>query len=218
MAEIEMGKFKLNLYLLVTLFFCLGMTSQKNVLSLEESKVFRSWFIRIIAQQFISGPTPRWTNRDCAGLVRFATNEAFETHDTKWLKANGIKPGNIPPDINLLEERKNIKNNWSQIRELPDSPYATAITIIQANSKYVSKNINDAHPGDLIFYDQGMDQHLMIWMGKFIAYHTGRDSERETGLRAIKLKDLENWKDSRWRLTEENPNFIGIFRFSFLSY
>ena len=213
-----MGIFKLNLYLLISLFFCLGMTSQKNVLSLEESKVFRSWFIRIIAQQFISGPTPRWTNRDCAGLVRFATNEAFEIHDTKWLKANGIKPGNIPPDINLLEERRNIKNSWSQIRELPDSPYATAITIIQANSKYVSKNINDAHPGDLIFYDQGMDQHLMIWMGNFIAYHTGRDSERETGLRAVKLKDLENWKDSRWRLTEENPNFIGIFRFSFLSY
>lgn len=218
MAEIEMGKLKLNLYLLISLFFCLGMTSQKNLLSVEESKVFRAWFIRIISQQFISGPTPRWTNRDCAGLVRFATNEAFETHDTKWLKANGIEPGNLPPDINLLEERKNIKNNWSQIRELPDSPYATAITIIQANSKYVSKNINDAHPGDLIFYDQGMDQHLMIWMGSFLAYHTGRDSERETGLRAVKLKDLENWKDSRWRLTEENPNFIGIFRFSFLSY
>jgi uncharacterized protein len=218
MAKVEMGKLKLNLYLLISLFFCLGMTSQKNILSLEESKIFRAWFIRVIAQQFISGPTPRWINRDCAGLVRFAANEAFETHDTKWLKANGITPGNLPPDINSSEERKNIKNNWSQIRELPDSPYATAITIIQANSKYVSKNINDAHPGDLIFYDQGMDQHLMIWMGNFIAYHTGRDSEKETGLRAIKLKDLENWKDSKWRLTAENPNFIGIFRFSFLSY
>jgi uncharacterized protein YfaT (DUF1175 family) len=218
MAEIEMAKIKLNSYLLLSLFFCLGMASQKNVLSPDESKVFRAWFVRIIAQQFIGGPTPRWTNRDCAGLVRFAANEAFETHDTKWLKANGIEPGNLPPDVNLFKKNKSIKNNWSQIRELPDSPYATAITIIQANSKYISKNINDALPGDLIFYDQRADQHLMIWMGSYIAYHTGRNSERETGLRAVKLNDLKNWKDSRWRLTEENPNFIGIFRFSFLSY
>ena len=24
-----------------------------------------------------------------------------------------------------------------------------------------------------MFYDQGDDQHLMIWMGRSIAYHTG---------------------------------------------
>ena len=83
MAEIEMARIKLNFYLLLSLFFCLGMTSQKNVLSPDESKVFRAWFVRIIAQQFIGGPTPRWTNRDCAGLVRFAANEAFDAPEEK---------------------------------------------------------------------------------------------------------------------------------------
>ncbi len=36
------------------------------------------------------GPSPRWYQQDCAGLVRFAANETLKVHDSKWLKSNGF--------------------------------------------------------------------------------------------------------------------------------
>ncbi len=48
-----------------------------------------------------------------------------------------------------------------------------AIKLVQFNSRLVGRDLNQARPGDLMFYDQGDDQHLMIWMGRSIAYHTG---------------------------------------------
>ena len=65
-------------------------TIEKSPLNVEQSKLFRSWFVRIVEEQLRQGPNARWTQRDCAGLVRFAANEALKVHDAKWLRDNGI--------------------------------------------------------------------------------------------------------------------------------
>ena len=52
-----------------------------------------------------------------------------------------------------------------------------AIKLVQFNSRLVGRDLNQARPGDLMF-DQGDDQHLMIWMGRSIAYHTGSSTDR----------------------------------------
>ena len=96
--------------------------------------------------------------------------------------------------------------------------YISAIGMVQGNARFISKNINQARPGDLIFFDMQDSQHLMVWMGNFIAYHTGTVTKKDNGLRKINFYELLKWKDSRWRPELRNPNFIGIFRFSFLSF
>ncbi|HMW49496.1 MAG TPA: DUF1175 family protein, partial [Cellvibrionaceae bacterium] len=81
----------------------------------------------------------------------------------------------------------------------------------------VSRDINQAQPGDLLFFDQGDEQHLMVWMGHFIAYHTGSPTAADNGLRAVTLQQLMHWPDTRWIPDASNPNFSGIYRLGFLS-
>src|SRR6266487_3928245 len=54
----------------------------------RQSTVLRAWVVRIVAEQLRQGPTPRWSHRDCAGLVRFAVREALRPHDAQWLHHN----------------------------------------------------------------------------------------------------------------------------------
>ncbi|HKT95330.1 MAG TPA: DUF1175 family protein, partial [Paraburkholderia sp.] len=39
----------------------------------------------------------------------------------------------------------------------------------------------------------------------------------DSGLRAVAVSDLMQWKDSRWQPFDGNPNFVGVFRFAFLT-
>jgi uncharacterized protein YfaT (DUF1175 family) len=81
----------------------------------------------------------------------------------------------------------------------------------------LGKQLTQAEAGDLLFFDQGDDQHLMVWMGSYIAYHTGTETASDNGLRAVAPRRLMNWEDTRWRPVPENSNFIGIYRLAFLS-
>ena len=192
------------------------VSAESAVLLQAQSDAFRVWFTRIITEQFRQGPSPRWEQRDCAGLVRFAAYEALKPHDERWLRANGLDISHLPPEVNLTPDQEYLMNSWAQIGTTERAAYASAITLIQQNSRFLSKDINMALPGDLLFFDQYEDQHLMVWMGSYIAYHTGRESERETGLRKVTFDQLMNWQDTRWHPDIDNPNFIGIFRLSFL--
>ena len=201
----------------------LGITTtapDPDALTTQQSAAFRAWFTRIVDQQMRRGPTPRWTQRDCAGLVRFAVGETLRTHDSKWLRANGMTgladTSSLPPELQLSASQRTIANRWTQI-DGSTGAYASAIALIQRNSRFVSKDVNQALPGDLLFFDQGDDQHLMIWLERYIAYHTGTVTPTDTGLRAVAVSDLMQWKDSRWQPLDGNPNFVGVFRLDFLT-
>ncbi|HEV3431115.1 MAG TPA: DUF1175 family protein [Paraburkholderia sp.] len=191
-----------------------------DALTPEQSAIFRAWFVRIVDQQMRRGPTPRWTQRDCAGLVRFAAQEALREHDARWLKANGMNSAadasRLPPELQLSEQQRSLANRWTRI-DGSVGAYASAIALIQRNSRFVSRDVNQALPGDLLFFDQGDDQHLMIWLDRYIAYHTGTVTPTDSGLRAVAVSDLMQWKDSRWQPFDGNPNFVGVFRFAFLT-
>lgn len=202
--------------LLLSLSTTLNAAEEQTKLSNEQTKLFRSWMVRIINEQLRQGPTPRWQQRDCAGLVRFAAHEALQIHDAKWIKANGVSVEQLPPEMDLTETQRALTNNWKQTSG-EKGAYVSAIGLIQNNTHFISKDINQALPGDLIFYDQGDAQHLMVWMGSYIAYHTGTVTATDTGLRAVKLNQLMQWKDTRWQPEPNNPNYIGIYRLDFLS-
>lgn len=183
----------------------------------KQSRVFRAWLVRIVQAQLDQGPTPRWQHRDCAGLVRFAVAEALRPHDEKWKKAMGLAGTALPPEPELSDEqRQALRHNW-RLADGSHSAYAGALELVQGNTRFVSRQWQQALPGDLFFFDQGDDQHLMVWMGRYLAYHTGSAVPGDTGLRAMDIKELLNWKDTRWQPVPHNPNFAGIYRFSFLS-
>ena len=181
-----------------------------------QSRAFRAWMVRMVAAQLSSGPTPRWRQRDCAGLVRFAVAEALREHDIKWKRANGLAGQPLPPEVDLNLAQQALRHRWRRA-DGSISAYAGALELIQENTRFVTKDCNLALGGDLLFFDQGDAQHLMVWMGSFIAYHTGSESPQDSGLRAVALNDLLSWSDTRWHPTQHNPNFAGLYRLAFLT-
>jgi uncharacterized protein YfaT (DUF1175 family) len=192
-------------------------TAAAPVLDAEQSRRFRAWFVLLVAEQLRRGPNPRWYHRDCAGLVRFAVGESWRSHDLKWRAQNGLSNRRLPPELELsAAQQATWPQRWRRI-DGSEGAFVTAFSLVQENSVLVSRDINLAEPGDLLFFDQGDDQHLMIWMGNYIAYHNGRRTRDDTGLRAVGVQQLLTWSDVRWQPRSDNPNFIGVFRLRFLS-
>lgn len=207
----------------VLLFATLTLFSQRVLADLvppplgpEQTRIFRAWFVRIVEEQLRQGPSTRWYQQDCAGLVRFAAGESLKKHDSKWLRANGLSNRYLPPELAISDEQRQFAQRWQQ-GDGKQGPYVDAIKLIQFNSQLLSRDLNQAQAGDLLFFDQGDEQHLMIWMGRYIAYHTGTSTPTDNGMRAVNIQQLMKWKDTRWIPDESNPNFIGIYRLDFLS-
>ncbi|WP_371858496.1 DUF1175 domain-containing protein [Pseudomonas sp. B11(2017)] len=202
---------------LLALLFCADAGAMETpALDPQQSQVFRAWFVRIAQEQLSQGPSPRWYQQDCAGLVRFAANEALKVHDDKWLRSNGLSNRYLPPELALSADQRKLAQQWQQGGGKV-GPYVNAIKLIQFNSRLVGRDVSQARPGDLMFFDQGDDQHLMIWMGRYIAYHTGTTTPTDNGMRSASLQQLMTWKDTRWIPDAANPNFIGVYRLNFLS-
>jgi len=182
----------------------------------RQAAAFRAWMVRIVGEQLRQGPSPRWVQQDCASLVRFAVREALAVHDDRWLRANGLSNRYLPPEVGVTPEQADLGRAWRGFGGQGRQAYVTAIGLAQDNSRFLSKDLNQALPGDLLFFDQGDDQHLMVFMGDYIAYHRGSSSAKDNGLRAVGIDQLMQWQDSRWQPRIDNPNFIGIFRLSFL--
>jgi uncharacterized protein YfaT (DUF1175 family) len=186
-------------------------------LTQPQSRAFRAWMVRIVGEQVARGPSPRWHHRDCAGLVRFAVNESLAAHDARWMRANGMRSDSgLPPELELTHKQASLRNRWVQTGGTVGH-FVTAIALVQNNSRFVAREVSQALPGDLLFYDQGDMQHLMVWMGASIAYHTGTVTPDDNGLRTVGIRQLMNWKDTRWQPAANNPNFAGVYRLMFLS-
>ncbi len=189
----------------------------RATLTPAQSRTFRAWIVRIVGAQLNAGPSPRWVHRDCAGLVRYAVAETLREHDARWVRAAGLGHAPMPPALDLDPAQQSLRHAW-QLADGSTSAYAGALELVQENARRVARDCNLAQPADLLFFDQGDAQHLMVWMGSYIAYHTGADpTPTDNGLRAVRLGELARWPDTRWQPVAHNPNFAGVFRFNFLS-
>lgn len=210
----------LIMILVATLGLAPGLTRADSSTTLDphQSSLFRSWVVRIATETLRRGPSPRWVHRDCASLIRFAVNETLRPHDHAWQIASGLGTTTtpLPPELTLSTDQQRLRNHWKN-HEGSFGPYVSALGLIQDNTTFVSREILQAAPGDLLFFDQGSDHHLMIWIGDGVVYHRGESSPQDHGLRAVSLEKLLHWKDTRWQPRLENANFVGIYRFSFLS-
>ncbi len=184
----------------------------------KQSRAFRAWFSVIVEDQVQRSPSPRWVHRDCAGLVRFAARQALQKHDTQWLHSMGWpKAQALPPDVDISAEQQRHFSRWS-LQDGSRSDYASAISLVQNNTLRLGADSTQAQSADLLFYDQGAEQHLMVWTGRRIAYHTGAaETPEDNGLRSTTLASLSQHPDTRWRPSRSNPNFAGWYRFTFLT-
>ncbi len=192
------------------------MTTLLQLTSAQQQAV-RQWIPLIVSQQLNHGPNPRWLQHDCAGLVRFACMESLRAHDAAWLRANGLWGVRLPPEPELTpDQQQHLGQLWRQA-DGKHSAYIGAFELVQYNCRLIGRDLVNARPADVLLFDQGQAQHLMIWMGQYVAYHTGTVTPTDNGLRAYRLNQLLNWKDTRWQPHAQNPNFLGLFRLNFLT-
>jgi len=196
---------------------------------------FRGWFTAL-ADTAATLPPERLPHEvdDCAALLRWCYRNALHAHDEAW-------QATMPPDA-MTQPAASVQQyaypltplgaNLFRVRPGQYRPedttdgsfaqFADAKTLWQRNTFFVTRDVRAARPGDLLFYrqlEQNSPYHSMILTGtahNWAVYHTGPIGKAPGEVRRVALEDLMNHPDTRWRPTQENSNFLGVYRWNIL--
>ena len=101
--------------------------------------------------------------------------------------------------------------------------FADAKTLVERNAYFVSRDLHQAQPGDLLFYrqfGQSSPWHSMIVTRiggqSAVVYDTGEDHGKAGELRRVLLAELIDHPQPQWRPVPGNPNFLGVYRWNIL--
>jgi uncharacterized protein YfaT (DUF1175 family) len=179
--------------------------------------------------------------RDCAGLARFAWREALRRHDRPWFQRMGPGYETIAGDITSYTLDQSPLNEklfrtefgpykQSDLSDGTFSDFADARTLRTFNTRFLSRDRQQAQPGDLLFFYQPWVQkfpyHVMIFIGAaqldpeggndWVVYHTGSSPTDDGVVKKVRLSVLDHHPNKRWRPVESNPNFLGFYRLKIL--
>lgn len=219
-----------------------GIPDAAELYAAGDRESFRRWFTALAEAQFYDA-SAEWneSQRDCAGLVRFAWRESLRPHDRRWLARMGPGYEAVAPDVRAyglergpLGERL-FRTNAGSFRATDTaddtfSEFADARTLKDFNAEFVSRDARRAAPGDLLFFHQPWAQkypyHVMIFLGPartdgggerdWIVYHTGTSASDKGAVKKVRLAVLEQHPNARWRPVERNRNFLGFYRLKIL--
>lgn len=219
-----------------------GIPDTAELQSFMDRENFRRWFTLIAEGQFYN-LSEQWKTeqRDCAGLVRFAWREALRKHDRAWFQKMGPGYEPVGGDVaryNLEKGPLGEKLFRTAFGSYKDgevsngtfSEFADARTLKSFNTTFISRDRQDAAPGDLLFFYQPWVQkypyHVMILLGRakiganqsndWVVYHTGSSATDEGTVKKVELSVLDQHPNKRWRPIESNPNFLGFYRLKIL--
>jgi len=217
-----------------------GLPDVAELRTFNDRENFRRWFTWVAEMQFYK-PSDQWNTeqRDCAGLVRFAWREALRTHDRPWFQKMGENYASVAPDLTsnittpLHGKLFRTASGTYSPADLDDgkfSEFADAQTLKMFNAEFVSRDREQAKPGDLLFFRQPWVQkfpfHVMIFIGEariasenahdWVVYHTGAAPEDGGTVKKVRLAVLDGHPDKRWRPVQANPNFLGFYRLKIL--
>lgn len=220
-----------------------GIPDGAELRSFGDRENFRRWFTAIAELQFYR-ESEAWNEgqRDCAGLVRFAWRESLRAHDRAWFRKMGAEYEPLAPDVRAytlergpLRERI-FRTSFGTFEETDltgetFAEFADARTLKEFNSEFVSRERDEARPGDLLFFHQPWVQkypyHVMIFLGEarvssegandWVVYHTGASPDGAGEVRKARLAALERHPDRRWRPLVSNRNFLGFYRLKILN-
>ena len=204
-----------------------GFPDCAELLNEDSRKNFIARFVRIAETQFLK-ESPAWekSQRDCAGLVRFAYRESLKLHDAAWTSKSGIsETKDLPqiteffyPDIPILGVKIFKINEGSADDVSTFGEFADAATLMRLNMDFISKDVYYAERGDILFFcvnsGNGFSYHTMIVTENnpetSLIYHTG-----ENGI--VKRVNTSYLAESVvFRPAEGNKNFLGVFRFKII--
>lgn len=212
------------LFLVATLSVPAIPSGQTNKLSADQKEQLRSW-IEALALETLQAQSERreqrmrrWgnQNRDCAGFLRYLIWESFQTHNSLWRNRFGGPLSSKLRDITVSSRfRKKIYARlWTNARDL-----------IQKESVYIGRRVSSKlQTGDILYYEleneRGRSQHHIMLLiqrkdnGQFwVVYHTGQPRNQ---IKAMSIKDLLAFKDTRWQPENMNPYFSGFYRLKIL--
>ncbi len=200
-----------------------------------DQAAFRRWFTLIAEYQTVRSPSAVPPEiADCASLLRYSYREALKRHDENWLMASGIEVAAPPGEIRAWNyPRSPLGTALFRVRpgafESGDvsngafAQFADAKTLVQRNAYFVSRDVREALPGDLLFYrqfGQSSPWHSMIVIrsgaNAEVVYDTGPDHSQPGELRRVLLSELLDHPQPQWRPLAGNPNFLGVYRWNIL--
>lgn len=206
----------------------------------QDRENFTRWVTFLAEAQFYDPAPPAQVEiDDCAALVRFAFRNALVSHSASWRRSMGL-----PFDPGFEDVAKFAYPDWPLgrgiFRTQPGpwearnqvsgafAEFADSSALLHYNSFFISRQIDAARPGDLLFFHQpGQQQpyHTMLFVGKsyfqplgqqWIVYHTGDLNGRRGEIREVDVSLLTRHPDPHWRPVEANPRFLGVYRFDIL--
>jgi uncharacterized protein YfaT (DUF1175 family) len=200
-----------------------------------DQAAFRQWFTLIAQFQAVRprAEVPAEIT-DCASLLRYAYREALKRHDDTWFMATGIEVAALPGEIRAWRYPETplgaglfrVRPGSFESADVSDgafAQFADAKTLVERNAYFVSRDVRQAEPGDLLFYrqfGQSSPWHSMIVMRTdgqpVVVYDTGTDHGKAGELRRVALAELLDHPQPQWRPLPENPNFLGVYRWNIL--
>ncbi|HUY82012.1 MAG TPA: DUF1175 family protein [Acidobacteriaceae bacterium] len=201
----------------------------------EDRQAFRAWFTAI-AEQESNQPQDKLPTEidDCAALLRYCYREALLKHDAAWM-ARQPEPQEFAslssviqyhyPDTPLGLNLFRVIPGPFAATDLHDdafAQFADAHALLELNTYFVSRNVQDARPGDLLFFrqlEQNSQWHSMIVTGPqagWVIYDTGPIGKGPGEIRRVSMHDLLHHPDARWRPLPSNTNFLGVHRWNIL--
>lgn len=201
---------------------------------------FRFWFT-FLAETAYARPAPERNVeiQDCAALARFAYREALSEHNAEW--ANRLRLDFVPgaqavsryvyPATPLAAALFRVTPGAflpSDLHNGAFAQFADAETLRRRNTHFVSRELEEAQPGDVLFYrqvEQNQPHHVMIYLGRsryepgdrdFVVYHTGPSGRDPGEIRRPQVEEMLAHPSPRWRPVEGNPNYLGVYRWNIL--
>ena len=204
-----------------------------------DQAAFRQWFTTIADFQAIR---PRadvpLEITDCASLLRYSYREALKRHDDTWFLSTGIEVSALPgetrawryPETPLGTGLFRVRPGSFDVADAANgafAQFADAKTLVERNAFFVSRDLRQAQPGDLLFYrqfGQSSPWHSMIVTRiggrSAVVYDTGPIDHTAKGkageLRRVLLAELVDHPHPQWRPVPGNPNFLGVYRWNIL--
>jgi len=202
-----------------------------------DQAAFRQWFTTIADFQAVrprAEVPPEIT--DCASLLRYSYREALKRHDDTWFLVTGLQVAALPGEIRAWRYPETpLGAGLFRVRPGGFEPadatngafaqFADAKTLVERNAYFVSRDLRQAQPGDLLFYrqfGQSSPWHSMIVTRiagqSAVVYDTGPlDHSGKVGeLRRVLLAELLDHPQPQWRPIPGNPNFLGVYRWNIL--
>ncbi len=211
----------------------------------EDQDSFRRW-IALIAEYQALRPSAELPGEitDCAALIRYAYRNALHGHDEAWFQETQMRPPDALPSVGkysyphtplgaaLFRVKPGVYAP-EDLRSGAFAEFADAKTLKSLNTFFVSRDIHQARPGDLLFYyqlEQYSPFHSMIFIGRsqwpvegespqvhdIVVYHTGPVGKKPGEMRRVRLEELLHHPSPRWRPVEGNRNFLGVYRWNIL--